>query len=431
MSQRPRPDPKYRLHKQSGQAIVTLPDHVGRRRDVLLGEYGSEESKQRYDRELAEWRANGGGRRLRARSGVPTIADIVLRFKNHAEQHYRHPDDDRVTSEVGVYRRAVRELLDLYSDEPADEFGPLKLKAVRQKMIDNNLSRRVINRFVMRIRGLFKWAASEEFLPAIVYQNLRTVMGLQRGRTSARECDPIRPIQDAHVEAISKYLNPSIRAMIELQQLTGMRPGEVCSMRATDIDRNGKTWLYYPARHKNAWRGADHKRIIPLGPRAQEIVKSFFTADVNAPLFSPKRERERRAHELREQRKRRHYERHPNREFRIQPSQQDRRQPNAKMQPRDQYDKDSYARAIRAGIDRANKEATAKALKNGQSEASVNEIVPHWHPNQLRHSFATRIRREYGLEKAQVLLGHKRCDITQTYAESNNAEAVNFAQMYG
>ena len=29
--------PSYRLHKQSGQAVVTLPDGLGGRRDVLLG----------------------------------------------------------------------------------------------------------------------------------------------------------------------------------------------------------------------------------------------------------------------------------------------------------------------------------------------------------------------------------------------------------
>jgi integrase len=42
-----------------------------------------------------------------------------------------------------------------------------------------------------------------------------------------------------------------------------------------------------------------------------------------------------------------------------------------------------------------------------------------WHPNQLRHTFATRVRKDYGLEAAQVLLGHSRADVTQVYAERN------------
>jgi hypothetical protein len=51
--------PSYRLHKQSGQAVVTLPDGMGSRRDVLLGKHDSTESRAEYARVLAEWEANG------------------------------------------------------------------------------------------------------------------------------------------------------------------------------------------------------------------------------------------------------------------------------------------------------------------------------------------------------------------------------------
>jgi hypothetical protein len=37
--------PSYRLHKQSGQAVVPLTDSLGKRRDVLLGKYGPAESR--------------------------------------------------------------------------------------------------------------------------------------------------------------------------------------------------------------------------------------------------------------------------------------------------------------------------------------------------------------------------------------------------
>ena len=44
-------------------------------------------------------------------------------------------------------------------------------------------------------------------------------------------------------------------------------------------------------------------------------------------------------------------------------------------------------------------------------------LLPHWHANQLRHSKATEVRREFGLEAAQVSLGHAKADVTQVYAE--------------
>ena len=54
-----------------------------------------------------------------------------------------------------------------------------------------------------------------------------------------------------------------------------------------------------------------------------------------------------------------------------------------------------------------------------------------WHPYQLRHSFATLVRREHGLEAAQVLLGHARADVTQVYAERNEELAAAVAAKIG
>lgn len=54
-----------------------------------------------------------------------------------------------------------------------------------------------------------------------------------------------------------------------------------------------------------------------------------------------------------------------------------------------------------------------------------------WHPNQLRHAFATRVRKEYGPEAAQVLLGHARADVTQVYAERDQARAAEVAARIG
>jgi len=57
--------------------------------------------------------------------------------------------------------------------------------------------------------------------------------------------------------------------------------------------------------------------------------------------------------------------------------------------------------------------------------------VRHWHPNQLRHSRATEVRREYGVEGAQVVLGHARADVTQIYAETNAKLAEKIALQNG
>src|SRR5437870_281897 len=46
-----------------------------------------------------------------------------------------------------------------------------------------------------------------------------------------------------------------------------------------------------------------------------------------------------------------------------------------------------------------------------------------FHPHQIRHSAATKLRQRYGLETAQAVLGHSTLTSTQVYAERNAALA--------
>ena len=57
--------------------------------------------------------------------------------------------------------------------------------------------------------------------------------------------------------------------------------------------------------------------------------------------------------------------------------------------------------------------------------------VPHWFPYQLRHTAATRIRRQYGLEAAQVILGHASIEASQIYAERDLTRAMEIAESDG
>lgn len=50
--------------------------------------------------------------------------------------------------------------------------------------------------------------------------------------------------------------------------------------------------------------------------------------------------------------------------------------------------------------------------------------LPHWSPHWLRHTAASHFREEFGLESAQVMLGHSKMDMTQLYAQQNHKAAV-------
>ena len=91
---------------------------------------------------------------------------------------------------------------------------------------------------------------------------------------------------DVVVEATLQKATPTIRAMIRLQVLTGMRPGELCRMRTGDIERESAVWIYRPTRHKTEHHG--HSRRILIGPQAREILEPFLKPDLQVCVFSPR-----------------------------------------------------------------------------------------------------------------------------------------------
>jgi len=436
----PRRDPSYRKKKtpHGTYAIVTLPDGYGGRRDFLLGKYGTKESKAEYRRRLAEWEAAGYRLPKESEQADVTVNELAASYWQLAEKHYRQPDGTP-TTELEEYRLALRPVLRLYGDAPAKDFGPLALKAIQaemirqpitkkvkarnpdtgevltdpktgkplwtEKLLRNGLARGVVNKRLSRIKRVFKWGVSEQLVPVATYQALATVEGLRRGRSEARETKPVKPVAMAFVEQTLPHLWGPVPAMVELQLATGMRPGELVVMRGIDLEMSGDVWFYRPGSdqgpegaHKEAWRG--HQRAVAIGPRGQEILRPWLRTNLTEYVFQPRDALMARWTAQRQARK-----------TRVQPSQQDRRRKSPKVRPGERYSVASYRRAIERGCEKAG--------------------VPIWHPHQLRHTKATEIRREFGLDGARAVLGHRSPVITEHYAELDMGKAAEVAAKLG
>ncbi|MBI3838139.1 MAG: hypothetical protein HY288_09435 [Planctomycetia bacterium] len=164
--------PKYRRHRASGQAVVTLAG-----RDHYLGPHGTKASKLEYDRLIAQWLANG--RTLTTPGDDLTIVEVLARFRRFAVGHYRR--SGRATRSLGNIDDAIRPVKLLFGRERVLDFGPLKLKAVQAAMVEAGLSRGVVNRRISIVKRVFKWTVSEELAPPSLAHALASVSGLQRG----------------------------------------------------------------------------------------------------------------------------------------------------------------------------------------------------------------------------------------------------------
>ncbi|AMV26103.1 site-specific tyrosine recombinase XerD [Gemmata sp. SH-PL17] len=387
--------PTYKLHGTTGLARCWVNGKW-----VSLGKYGSPESRSEFARILAEL-ATGSALAASAPHRAPklvTLDELCLAFFKHAQLHYRRADGT-VTGEVREFKYAIRFAHELYGAKPAVEFGPLALEAVRHKMVEAGWARALVNRRVERIRRVFKWGVSKELVPVTTYQALRALQGLQRGRTKAKESPPVKPARLAHVEAALPFMNDHVRALVQFQLYTGCRPGEACMLSMDQIVEEQGVWLFRPSQHKTRHR--DRERVIVIGPRARAVLEEFLRVhswSVNLPLFNPAvAETERQAARTAARKK----------VWRSQP-----RVKNRKVQaPRAYYTTTVLANNVRRACDRAG--------------------VPRFAPNMIRHLFATEVRRDHGLEAAQVLLGHSRADVTQVYAERDLARALQVAREVG
>ena len=277
---------------------------------------------------------------------------------------------------------------------------------IRDKWVQSGLARQTINRWVNVVRQAFRWGVAHELVDSGILHALEAVDSLKAGRTTAHEYQEIEPISEEIFEKTLPYLPPVIADMVRVQRLCGMRPQDIRNMRSGDIDRTGNVWKYTPFTHKTEHHGKS--RVLPIGPRAQAILTPHLIEKEAVPesfLFSPKDTVRLKNIEKRQKRK------FFNKKGEVQPSQRNRSKPNPKRKPREQYDKDSYCRAIARACEKAG--------------------VETWNPNQLRHTAGTEVRDKYGLEYAQAVLGHANAKTTEIYAKVNFEKAAMVAREIG
>ncbi len=358
--------------------------------------------------------------------GVPLVPDdrasvsvLVAAYLPGAEIYYRHKDSTP-TTEIAAIRCAVKPLLALYGPTAANDFTPTDLKALRvalmtgswmsedlqKKMRDHGREpgrcRKVINKDVDRIRRIWRAGVEKGIVRPEVYQMLMAVEHLKMGRSEARETDDVGPAPAAAVGTRYPFCIQG-----------DARPGEVCRLTPGDIDRTGealrkivgekielgKAWAYIPDRHKTAHHG--HKRVIPLGPMAQELLAPYLLGRADdAFLFSPA-----------ESRAAFDEARRAGRTTPRWPSHEKKRKTSPKKKPGAFYSPSAYAAAI------------ATACKKAD--------VERWHPHQLRHNACDNLVAEFGWEVARIVLGHRTLNSTRIYAPDNLAKGFAAIEKVG
>jgi len=351
------------------------PDGKLRRHCVRFGREG-EVSKRQAIAAFDRWK-NEVWKPEAERDGQPapySVADLCRDYLDVAERIY--VKDGLPTSEISIVRAAVGRLAKAHGAVPADEFHGPMLAQFRETLAvakdgKKRLTAETAAHYFGVILRMFRWARGQGHISRVTLADLVEVDGPAVARTEVRAKDPIRPVEWDAVEATVKKLPKVVGDMVLLQWHTGMRPGEVRRVRPIDIDRGRGVWVYTPHTHKTEHKGKS--RRIAIGPEGQKVLAPYLTGrKLDAYCFKPDAWGGNRY---------------------------------------DLFGMNQYAMYIR--------------------RACVKAEVGHWHPNQLRHSWATRVAEEFGIEHAADGLGHASVNMAMVYAERSLKRAMEVASKVG
>jgi hypothetical protein len=187
-----------------------------------------------------------------------------------------------------------------------------------------------------------------------------------------------------------------------------------CWVSGVITDRTGDVWIYTPERHKTEHH--DRRRTIFIGPRGQAILRPYLLRDEQTCCFQPVDSERKRLAIMRK-----------NRKTPVQPSQVNRRKRRPRRKPGNRYAVGSYRQAIARACDLAFPVPDDLPVEQRDAWRKAHR----WSPNRLRHAAASQIRKKFGLEAAQVALGHATADVSQIYAQRDERLGVEVARQIG
>lgn len=378
---------------------------------IYLGKWGEKKTLENYKRFVESWVANDKEPPKGVKSGDTLIRELFDRF---LADFQKRPKFSR--SDLNLFKQIALRLNNLFPGKYVDEFGPKSLESLIKDFLStgyvrsgvrHQYTRYYLNKVYKKTREVFKWGCYQEIVKPEILQALQSVPPLREGRTIAEESKLKHCVSEEELKAVIDCLEPFYADIVQILALTGMRPKELCSMKVSEIEQERGIWLYKPGSHKTKHKGK--QRIIPLGKRAQSLLKRFLTErDPDEHVFTPLQAMEEHWAILAEQRK-----------TKITPSQQQRKRDHA-LRRQFMFSKELDSNVIGHAV----KRACNKAIQKGT-------LKTPWTPYELRHTAITNIRLAEGAEAAQHFAGHANLHTQDIYDHSALESSIETAKKYG
>lgn len=355
-----------------------------------------------------EWKS------LRSKADGPTVKVLATKYAEHCKAYYRQRG--LPSTHFSQCAEAMNNLITAFGERPATELGAPEITQVRDAMVTSRLKNKykrpdvrplalsTVNGRLRIIKQMFAWARAYGWVSRECVFDVSIVKPLRSGRSLALDPESVDPVPENILAETLTVCPKTVADAIHVMYWTGMRPGELCIMRPCDIVRDGDVWMYHPEHHKTKYKGK--VRVIPIGPEAQKYLSPYIEKrGLTEPIFLPADA---------------HRERLEMIGFAKVTAYQMSR---SHFKPGRSYGNDTFRNAIQRACDRKF-DPKGVARKKG-------DYSHRWHPHQLRHNAATRIREKLGIEAVSDVLGHSSFNTSLIYAERSVERMKEIARKVG
>jgi integrase len=270
----------YLHHTPSNRGYSRVTDPAtGKRSTVYFsGKHNSVESRAEYAEFLRE---QAGQATPDGRYSCEQLAMIYL----ENERDVTDFDNAAARGRYGAARKAA-ELLATLGDLPANEITCGKLVGLQEVLVkQGKLALRTLNRRINHVRRIIRFGTQRDMVSGGIFHDLEAVEALTtRTAPSVTAPQEVDAADAGDVAAMREALSETVRAMVDVQALTGCRAGELVQLAWHGIVRDDprylvdgvQVWYFDPPQHKNRWR--KKARRIFIGPEAQAVLLKYEAA---------------------------------------------------------------------------------------------------------------------------------------------------------
>jgi len=253
-------------------------------KQVYLGEWGSKESAKAYAKWVTDFTRDTGIGPAKL-TGVPkSLSAVLLAWLKEQDLRLRRADGSH-TGEYNVCSRAADVAVECgIATIRLNDLTRDHLIQMRDYCVGKCLSRKTVNEYLARILRALAFAEQREWIDTSHFIRLSRYERLKAG--VAPENREMTPIPEFDLKKLYIKLPERWQPIFTFHLFTGCRSENALAIRAGEIDRSEKTWVYRPVQHKGRHRG--HKLEILIGPRARKAIRPFLDEIQEGLLFPSK-----------------------------------------------------------------------------------------------------------------------------------------------